>query len=94
MSNEFNVRNNHSDLCISHLSLTIVFKGISCFSKLQKFNSSKVCAAEHKLLIYGSEKSNKKPKNPMNPVGQHITMAVLKPGSTPEFEAELSAGEM
>lgn len=59
MSNEFNVRNNHSDLWISHLSLTILSKGISCFSKLQRFNSSKVYAAKHKLLIYGSEKKTK-----------------------------------
>lgn len=64
MSNEFNVRNNHSDLCISHLPLTIVFKGISCFSKLQKFNSSKVCAAEHKLLYMGVKKAIKNPRIP------------------------------
>lgn len=60
MSNKFNTRNNHFNLCISHLSLSILSKGISCFSKLQKFHSSKVYAAKHRLFIYGSENAIKK----------------------------------
>lgn len=56
MSNKFN----HFSLRISHLALSILLKSIACFSKLQKFHSSKGYVVKHKLVTYGSEKPIKK----------------------------------